>query len=429
MDYRIFPPQQLLQTRTSLPLSKSESNRALIISALTPGGNMPAVVAECDDTAAMLSVLNSLDSREVNVGAAGTAMRFLTALAAVTSGIDMVIDGSERMRQRPIGPLVDALRQCGASIEYAGTEGFPPLHVTGRALEGGEVTVDASVSSQFISALMMVAPCMANGLRINMAGEAVSESYLRLTAAMMERAGVTAEFERGTIDIPSAKYTPVNWTIGADWSAASYWYEIEALTSGFVTLDGLDADSRQPDRKVADIFSNLGVLTEWEGEEGGIDLMASPELSPRMVMDLSDNPDLAQTVIVTCAMLGVPFLISGLETLSIKETDRIKALYTELLKIGIVTDISVAGRMDWDGSRRPIAELPEFDTYADHRMAMSLAPVSIYIPGIVVRDAGVVAKSYPGYWDVLRNAGFLVADASLPVEEMQRLIDEHIAEE
>lgn len=429
MDYRIFPPQQLLQTRTSLPLSKSESNRALIISALTPGGNLPAVVAECDDTAAMLSVLNSLDSRAVNVGAAGTAMRFLTALAAVTSGIDMVIDGSERMRQRPIGPLVDALRQCGASIEYTGTEGFPPLHVTGRALEGGEVTVDASVSSQFISALMMVAPCMANGLRINMAGEAVSESYLRLTAAMMERAGVIAEFERGTIDIPSAKYTPVNWTIGADWSAASYWYEIEALTSGFVTLDGLDADSRQPDRKVADIFSNLGVLTEWEGEEGGIDLMASPELSPRMVMDLSDNPDLAQTVIVTCAMLGVPFLISGLETLSIKETDRIKALYTELLKIGIVTDISVAGRMEWDGSRRPIAELPEFDTYADHRMAMSLAPVSIYIPGIVVRDAGVVAKSYPGYWDALRNAGFLVADASLPVEEMQRLIDEHIAEE
>lgn len=429
MDYRIFPPQQLLQTRTSLPLSKSESNRALIISALTPGGNMPAVVAECDDTAAMLSVLNSLDSRGVNVGAAGTAMRFLTALAAVTPGVDMVIDGSERMRQRPIGPLVDALRQCGALIEYAGTEGFPPLHVTGRVLEGGEVTVDASVSSQFISALMMVAPCMANGLRINMAGEAVSESYLRLTAAMMERAGVTAEFERGTIDIPSAKYTPVNWTIGADWSAASYWYEIEALTSGFVTLDGLDADSRQPDRKVADIFSNLGVLTEWEGEEGGIDLMASPELSPRMIIDLSDNPDLAQTVIVTCVMLGVPFLISGLETLSIKETDRIKALYTELLKIGIVTDISVAGRMEWDGSRRPIAELPEFDTYADHRMAMSLAPVSIYIPGIVVRDAGVVAKSYPGYWDALRNAGFLVVDASLPVEEMQRLIDEHIAEE
>ncbi|MCM1483839.1 MAG: 3-phosphoshikimate 1-carboxyvinyltransferase [Muribaculaceae bacterium] len=427
MDYRIFPPQDLLQARAEMPLSKSESNRALMISALTPGSTLPARVAECDDTRAMTRAIATLGAAEINVGAAGTAMRFITALAAVTPGTDVVIDGSERMRQRPIKPLVDALRACGASVEYMGTEGFPPLRVAGGEIQGGEVTVDASISSQFISALMMAAPCMKRGLHIIFDGDPVSLPYINLTADMMTRAGARLELDRDGVTIEPTGYRPTDWNIGGDWSAASYWYELESLTSGFITLDGLDAESAQPDRQVARIFSDLAVVTEWEGEDGGIDLMASPELSPRMTIDLSGTPDLAQTVIVTCAMAGVPFHITGLDTLRIKETDRIQALHTELLKAGIVTDISMPGCMGWDGSRCPIPELPEFDTYNDHRMAMSLAPVAVYIPGIVIKDADVVSKSYPEYWEQMRRAGFLVADASMPREEMQKLIDAHTA--
>lgn len=410
-----------------MPLSKSESNRALIISALTPGAKLPADVAACADTEVMKACLAGMESGAVNVGAAGTTMRFLTAYAAATPGMDVVIDGNERMRERPIGPLVDALLACGADVEYVGPYGFPPLRVRGRKLKGGEVTVDASVSSQFISALMMVAPLMDEGLRMQLTGDIASSSYIRLTARMMMEAGVEVEIERDSVTVSHGAYAPVDWRIGGDWSSASYWYELEALSSGFVTLEGLDADSAQPDRRVAEIFSLLSVDTQWEGEEGGIDLLASPELSPRLTVDMTDTPDLAQTVIVTCVMAGIPFNITGLETLRIKETDRVAALETELLKLGVVADTTVAGAMAWDGVRRPIAEVPVFDTYSDHRMALSLAPVSLYLPGIVIRDVEVVEKSYPEFWEQLREAGFLVADASLPPEEMQRLYEEHMA--
>lgn len=418
MNYRIFPPDELIEAAITLPLSKSMSNRALIISALTPGSKLPEEVAVCDDTAALTAALCSSEPT-VDIGAAGTAMRFLTAYFAALPGRKVTLGGNERMSHRPIGPLVDALRSCGASISYLGEEGFPPLEIEGKRLTGGAITMRADVSSQFVSALLMVAPAMTGGLTVTLEGEASSLPYIDLTLGMMTGAGAEAEREREVITVRPGSYRPVDWEIEADWSAATFWYEIEAITSGFVSLRGLREDSLQPDRRVADIFSSLGVDTCFEGEEPGVtDLLASPDLSPRLNVDLTDTPDAAQAIAVTCSMIGIPFRLSGLSSLKIKETDRLMALIAELEKVGVVLERIGDHTLVWDGRRRPILELPAFDTYDDHRMAMALAPVAVYLPGIVVRDIEVVSKSYPGYWDSLREAGFRLDDADAePTEE------------
>lgn len=419
MNYRIFPPDELLEADITLPLSKSLSNRVLIINALTEGAPDTVEVAACDDTDVTVRALSS-DADCINIGAAGTAMRFLTAYFAATPGRTVTLDGSDRMRHRPIRELVDALRCCGAKIEYAGEEGFPPLRITGHKLVGGSITVNSSISSQYISALLMVAPTMQNGLEITLEGEVMSKPYINMTLGLMRQHGVEGEFVDKVITIPHGRYVPCSDKVEADWSAASYWYEIEALTSGWVTLHGLSNDSFQGDAKVASIYENLGVNTDYEGgeeETDGIALVASPDLSPRLVMDLSDTPDLAQTIVVTCAMIGVPFCLSGLASLKIKETDRLEALKTELLKVGIMVEIENNNTLVWDGARRPITSMPEFDTYDDHRMAMAFAPVSIYLPGIVVRNVEVVSKSYPEYWSDLVKAGFRLVDADAPMAE------------
>ena len=260
---------------------------------------------------------------------------------------------------------------------------------------------------------------MTGGLTVTLEGEASSLPYIDLTLGMMTGAGAEAEREREVITVRPGSYRPVDWEIEADWSAATFWYEIEAITSGFVSLRGLREDSLQPDRRVADIFSSLGVDTCFEGEEPGVtDLLASPDLSPRLNVDLSDTPDAAQAIAVTCSMIGIPFRLSGLSSLKIKETDRLMALIAELEKVGVVLERIGDHTLVWDGRRRPILELPAFDTYDDHRMAMALAPVAVYLPGIVVRDIEVVSKSYPGYWDSLREAGFRLDDADAePTEE------------
>jgi 3-phosphoshikimate 1-carboxyvinyltransferase len=417
LDIKLFPPEGFLEARLSLPLSKSMSARALIISALTPGAVLPGQVAECDDTDAMLAALRdaplSPAHRTVNVGAAGTTMRFLTAYYACTPGCDITLDGSERMRQRPIKVLVEALRQLGADISYEGEEGFPPLRIRGQRLRGGELELDASVSSQYISALLMTAPVMEQGLKLTLLGEIASRPYILMTLKMMRDHGVESDFYLNTVTVPAGSYkvpaTPR--PIEGDWSAAAAWYEIVALSAGMVTIDNLTDDSCQGDRRLADIYARLGVDTEWEGEEGGTELMANPDADARASIDFSDCPDLAQYVTVTCVMLGIPFHFTGLHTLAIKETDRVAALHDELAKTGVMLDTSVAGALSWDGRRVPISRMPVFDTYDDHRMAMCLAPVSLYIPGIVIRNAEVVSKSYPGYWDALRAAGFTIADA------------------
>lgn len=403
MNCRVFPPDEMLETQVSLPLSKSISNRALVINALTDGALPLKKVAKCDDTDVMVAALSS-DEACVNIGAAGTAMRFLTAYYSSQPGREIVIDGTERMRHRPIAVLVDALRACGATIEYVGEECYPPLRISGKKLHGGDITLSASVSSQYISALLMIAPTMEQGLRLTLEGDIISRPYIMMTLSMMRQWGVESEFVGNIITIAPQKYAPVDFEVEADWSAASYWYEIAALSSGDVSLQGLNSKSVQGDSEISKYFENLGINTHFNDEM--VELEPSPDLVPRLNIDLSDQPDLAQTIVVTSCMLGVPFHITGLSTLKIKETDRLEALRTEMLKLGMVLTIERDSELIWDGTRRPIYEFPVIDTYEDHRMAMAFAPVSIFIPGIVINNIEVVSKSYPDYWQHLQDAGF-----------------------
>ena len=403
MNCRVFPPDEMLETQVSLPLSKSISNRALVINALTDGALPLKKVAKCDDTDVMVAALSS-DEACVNIGAAGTAMRFLTAYYSSQPGREIVIDGTERMRHRPIAVLVDALRACGATIEYVGEECYPPLRISGKKLHGGDITLSASVSSQYISALLMIAPTMEQGLRLTLEGDIISRPYIMMTLSMMRQWGVESEFVGNIITIAPQKYAPVDFEVEADWSAASYWYEIAALSSGDVSLQGLNSKSVQGDSEISKYFENLGINTHFNDEM--VELEPSPDLVPRLNIDLSDQPDLAQTIVVTSCMLGVPFHITGLSTLKIKETDRLEALRAEMLKLGVVLTIERDSELIWDGTRRPIYEFPVIDTYEDHRMAMAFAPVSIFIPGIVINNIEVVSKSYPDYWQHLQDAGF-----------------------
>ena len=403
MNCRVFPPDEMLETQVSLPLSKSISNRALVINALTDGALPLKKVAKCDDTDVMVAALSS-DEACVNIGAAGTAMRFLTAYYSSQPGREIVIDGTERMRHRPIAVLVDALRACGATIEYAGEECYPPLRISGKKLHGGDITLSASVSSQYISALLMIAPTMEQGLRLTLEGDIISRPYIMMTLSMMRQWGVESEFVGNIITIAPQKYAPVDFEVEADWSAASYWYEIAALSSGDVSLCGVNSISVQGDSEISKYFEYLGITTHFD--DGIVELEPSPDLVPRLNIDLSDQPDLAQTIVVTSCMLGIPFHITGLSTLKIKETDRLEALRTEMLKLGMVLTIERDSELIWDGSRRPIYEFPVIDTYEDHRMAMAFAPVSIFIPGIVINNIEVVSKSYPDYWQHLQDAGF-----------------------
>ena len=413
MDYRVYPPQEMIDATISLPLSKSISNRALILNALTIDALPLKNVAQCDDTDAMVRALSEKGDR-VDVGAAGTAMRFLTAYFAAKMGSVIEIDGSQRMRQRPIKALVDALKACGAKIEYLGEEGFPPLRIEGVALHGGEVSLPASISSQYISALLMIAPLMDNGLKLTLEGEITSRPYILMTLSMMREWGVDCDFEQNVITVPRGEYKATNYDIEADWSAASYWYEISALSAGCIALKGLNEESIQGDSALVEYFTKIGVDSQFEDEE--LTLMPSPEQLSRVELDLSEQPDIAQTIAVTCCLLRIPFKLTGLATLKIKETDRLIALQRELAKLSFDVEIEQDSQLIWNGLQHPIFEEPQIETYKDHRMAMAFAPAALYLPGLVIKDVDVVAKSYPEYWSHLVEAGFECVDASLKTE-------------
>ena len=408
MNYKIYPPEELIETTVNVPLSKSLSNRALIINALTVGSTPIDRVADCDDTRAVTEAI-TYDADEINVGAAGTAMRFLTAYFAVQEGRTVTLDGTDRMRQRPIGPLVDALRTCGAQIEYLVQEGFPPLRITGSRLTGGEVRIKASVSSQYLSALLMVAPLMTDGLTLLPDGEITSRPYIDMTLGLMSRSGATIELNGDTIRVAPGCYRPVSFDIEGDWSAASYWYEVAAISSGFITLQGLYPKSLQGDACVARLFTVFGLQSEFD-DDGQLELMPTPDPGARLFVDLADTPDLAQTLAVTCCLLSIPFNFTGLSTLKLKETDRLKAMCDELLKLGFYLHADEDNSLRWDGVRFPVEDAPAIDTYQDHRMAMAFAPVSLFFPGIIINNAEVVTKSYPGFWDDLRQAGFTIEE-------------------
>lgn len=384
-----------LAAQISLPASKSISNRALILDALSYSPYDIENLADCDDTNVLVNALDS-NSTTFDIGAAGTTMRFLTAFLSKTVG-EWVITGSERMKQRPIKLLVDALNGLGARIEYLENDGYPPLKIVGSALVGGEIHLKGNVSSQYISALMMIAPCMLKGLKIVLEGKIISRPYINMTMQMMDEYGIDVDFLGNVIQIEPQEYQPIPYKVESDWSAASYWYEILSLVGkGGVFLKGLGENSYQGDSKVADLFEQLGVKTTYM--EDGVLLSPNGELTTRMEYDFTDEPDLTQTFAVTCCLKGIPFKFSGLETLKIKETDRIAALINELAKLGYVVYEPAESQLAWDGARCEPALPISIATYHDHRMAMAFAPAALVTP-IIVENPQVVTKSYPGFWD------------------------------
>ncbi len=389
-----------------LPASKSISNRALIISALAEGCTIDNV-AVCDDTDAMRKALASPHAQTVNIGAAGTAMRFLTAYFAMQPWRAVTLDGSPRMRRRPIGELVEALRHCGAEIDYLGEEGFPPLGIDGRHLEAqSALRMRGNVSSQYVSAMMMVAPMMKSGLTIEIEGGLTSRPYVEMTAALMRHFGAEVTVGEAEITVAAKPYKANALTVESDWSAASYWYEIKALCPDLkITLKGLTANSLQGDSRIADYFRNFGVETVYT--DGGVELKHSPDsITENLALDLSSQPDIAQTIVVTACLMGIPFRIDGLATLRIKETDRLEALRAQLATLGYAIEVIGDSALKWDGSRIEAAAHPQILTYDDHRMAMAFAPAALLVPGLEILDAGVVSKSYPAYWQHLEQVGF-----------------------
>ena len=402
------------------PTSKSISNRALMLQALCRERHYPIErLAVCDDTEHMLEGIEAKQAGAtlVDIGATGTAMRFLTAYLAITPG-ETVITGSERMQQRPIGTLVEALRALGADITYINKEGYPPLRIQGKPLQGGTLEIEAGISSQYISALLMIGPCMSEGLTLKLKGNIASRTYIELTLDLMRHYGATAEWtDERTIRIEPGCYKDRPLTVEGDWSGASYWYELAAVAAHYgyevdIRLHGMRADSRQGDRVVAQLFEELGVKTEY-AEKGvellidkvpcGIDNSQFSILSFQFEKDFTHCPDIAQTMAVTYCLLGMPFTFTGIQSLLIKETDRVAALIHELRKLGFVLCAEGDERLIWDGTRCTPDERPVIATYDDHRMAMAFAPAALCFEGLTIENPEVVTKSYPGFWEDLKQ--------------------------
>ena len=414
MQYEIKAPQVLNQT-IKLPASKSISNRALIIHALSGGAILPDNLSDCDDTTVIINALQN-NPHEIHIKAAGTAMRFMTAFLSVKDGEEHVLTGTERMKHRPIGVLVDALRHLGADISYVGDEGFPPLRIKGRKLEGGLLEVPGNISSQYISALLMIGPTLKNGLTLRLTGDVISRPYIDLTLWTMREFGADADWsDFETISVAPKPYKERTYFIENDWSAASYWYEMMALSThedDEIRLEGLMDGSKQGDSSVRYIFSLLGVKSTFESREEGVPttvtLRHTNRCVPRLEYDFVNSPDLAQTFVVCCALKNVHFHFTGLSTLKIKETDRIEAMKKEMRKLGYVIHDKNNSELIWDGERC----MPEIeggiDTYEDHRMALSFAPASLCIDGLKMNNPQVVTKSYPHFWEDIKSCGFEV---------------------
>lgn len=391
--------------------SKSESNRALIMQALSEGKVKVENLSRAADTVTLNEILANMGGKieggkVVDVGPAGTAMRFLTAYAAMVPG-EIILTGSERMQQRPIGILVNTLRQLGAEIEYTSHEGFPPLKIVGPlAQTTAQVSIKGNISSQYISALLLIAARLPLGLELHIEGDLTSTPYVEMTLAMLDQAGIRHDWDESTISIAQQEFKPSIITVEPDWSAASYWYAIAALSDeAELFLPGLNAYSLQGDSRITEIMANFGITSQFK--DGGVYLQKEAKKLERKIFDFKDCPDLAQTVIVCCAALGHDATFTGLETLKIKETDRIKALQTELQKIGVnLIEKNLTCRLDCSGLHFP--EKISISTYEDHRMAMAFAPLALKIKQLEIEEPRVVEKSYPHFWDDLSSLGFLV---------------------
>ena len=396
-----------------LPASKSEANRALLLQKLAGGGTV-SNLSEANDTVLMQRLLSQAASTDLlDAQDAGTVMRFMTAYLAVTNWRGM-LTGAARMKQRPIAILVEALRALGAAVTYVEQEGYPPLAFGGRAepVASGlpaTLTVRGDISSQYISALLMVGSTLPGGLRLRLTGEVGSRPYIAMTLNLMRHFGATAAAESdGTIEVQPGGYRPADYTVESDWSAASYWYALVALApaGSAVLLPGLRPVSWQGDHVIQYIMRPLGVETEFLADGSGVRLSQRPPAPASLLaqpLDFTDCPDLAQTVAVVAAALAVPLRLSGLASLRIKETDRIAALQAELRKLGADMPEVAPGVFEVQ-SAGLIVEGQEIDTYEDHRMAMAFAPLAIRGP-LRVREPQVVRKSYPSFWQALAAVG------------------------
>jgi len=386
MNYKISHPTKIVNCEINLPSSKSISNRLLIIRALSKDKFVMQNLSESDDTKVLQEALNSKKSI-IKIGNAGTSFRFLTAYLSIQDKKEFIVDGSDRIRERPIKELVNTLNKLGANITYLNNDKRPPLKIKGRKIKGGEIEIDGNISSQFITSILLIAPTLENGIELKIKGNLVSKSYIVMTLKLMAFFGIKSKWENNTIQIRKQEYSANNYHIEADWSAASFWFEIAALSKDCnIILPGLKENSIQGDKKCIEIFKSFGVNARFKNEK--LILNKTQKFSPQETYNLIDNPDLYQPLKCTLAASNLDAKFVGIQTLQSKETDRILAVKKELEKIH---------------STRII------DTYEDHRMAMSFAPLALKVEKLQVNDVQVVSKSYPNFWNDIQNAGFTIS--------------------
>lgn len=388
----------------SISGSKSETNRLLLLRELYPNISL-GNTSNSDDSEVMTKALSGNET-VIDIHHAGTAMRFLTAYFAIQEDREVVLTGSSRMKERPIKILVDALRQLGANITYEENEGFPPLRIKGSRLSQNRISLPADVSSQYISALLLIAPKLDNGLELLLEGKITSVPYINMTLALLKQVGINATFNENTIIVePKPEIAKKTVTVESDWSSASYFYSIAALSNQGtqITLSSYKQDSFQGDSALAAIYESFGVSTTYY--QNTITLIKNGVVSLPIDFELNNTPDIAQTIAVTCFGLGIACKLTGLHTLKIKETDRLEALQTELQKLG--AHIAVTNDSLILKESLQINSGISVKTYNDHRMAMAFAPLALKVP-IVIEDAGVVSKSYPAFWNDLKNIGFQI---------------------
>ena len=386
MNYKISHPTKVVECEINLPSSKSISNRLLIIQALCMENFKIENLSISDDTINLQKAISSKENT-INIGDAGTSFRFLTSYLSIQKGQEFILTGSDRMKERPIKELVSVLRKMGAKIEYLKNEGFPPLKIIGTDLEGGKIEIDGGISSQFITSILLIAPTFQNGINLEIVGELVSKPYVEMTLKLMKEFGIESDWTNNIITINHQKYIPKDYTVEADWSAASFWFEIASLSKRCnIRLNGLQQNSIQGDKRSIEIFNNLGVDSIFENEK--LILTKNQTISPFQTYNLIETPDLYQPLRCTLFSKNIKADFSGIQTLKDKETDRIISVETELNKLNSIKII---------------------DTHKDHRMAMSFAPLCLEFGKLQINDVEVVSKSYPDFWEDLKKAGFTIS--------------------
>ncbi len=402
MNLLLQTSQSNLQAQIAVTGSKSETNRLLLLQALFPNITLDNT-SNSDDSEVMQKALRG-NEEIVDIHHAGTAMRFLTAYFAVNEGREVVLTGSPRMKERPIKVLVEALQQLGAQISYENEEGYPPIRIKGQKITNNKVSIPANVSSQYISALLLVAPKLQNGIELTLVGEITSIPYIKMTLALLNDLNIKASFEGNVITVyPKQEVESKVMTVESDWSSASYFFSLAALSNeASIALSSYKETSLQGDSALVEIYAKMGVETRFE--ENKITLVKQPNFNFESVnFDLNNTPDIAQTIVVTCLGLGIGCHLTGLHTLKIKETDRLEALRIELTKLG--ANISVTNDSLTLVASTAINSNVKIATYNDHRMAMAFAPLALKVP-IIIENSEVVSKSYPDFWVDLARLGF-----------------------